>query len=124
MYPKEKVDVESLRQLLPEEIPLPSIRVLPPLPGSDPLPASLGGSKASPERLVGFPARKHTPHLPIGSPCLGHHISAGGGPPALGGNNPLGTVYLYFELRFISLPRNVGRESLSPVWRPPPLGHV
>jgi len=41
MYPKEKVDVESLRQLLPEEIPLLSIRVLPPLPGSDPLPASL-----------------------------------------------------------------------------------
>jgi len=40
MYPKEKVDVESLRQLLPEEILLLSIRVLPPLPGSDPLPAS------------------------------------------------------------------------------------
>jgi acetoacetate decarboxylase len=34
MYPKEKVDVEGLRQLLPEEIPLLSIRVLPPLPGS------------------------------------------------------------------------------------------
>ncbi len=33
MYPKEKVDVESLRQLIPEEIPLLSIRVLPPLPG-------------------------------------------------------------------------------------------
>jgi acetoacetate decarboxylase len=35
MYPKEKVDVEGLRQLLPEEMPLLSIRVLPPLPGSE-----------------------------------------------------------------------------------------
>jgi len=34
LYPREKVDVESLRQILPEEIPLLSIRVLPPLPGS------------------------------------------------------------------------------------------
>ena len=51
MYPEEKVDVESLRQLLPEEIPLLSIRVLPPLPGSDPLPASLGGLKPPPSGL-------------------------------------------------------------------------
>jgi acetoacetate decarboxylase len=33
LYPKDKVDIESLRQLLPEEIPLLSVRVLPPLPG-------------------------------------------------------------------------------------------
>ncbi len=33
LYPKEKVDVESLKQILPEEIPLLSVRVLPPLPG-------------------------------------------------------------------------------------------
>jgi hypothetical protein len=36
-----------------------------------------------PRAVCRFSARKRTPHLPIGSPCLGHHfLSAGGGPPA------------------------------------------
>jgi hypothetical protein len=82
MYPKEKVDVESLRQLLPEEIPLLSIRVLPPLPGSDPLPASLGGSTPPPSGLSDLRSDAHTSSLPSDSPSLGHHVSAGGGPPA------------------------------------------
>jgi len=35
-----------------------------------------------PRAVCRVSARTHTPHLSIGSPCLGHHISAGGGPPA------------------------------------------
>ena len=68
MYPKEKVDVESLRQLLPEEIPLLSIRVLPPLPGSDPLPASLRGLKPPPSGLSVFRSEAHTSSLLSDSP--------------------------------------------------------
>jgi hypothetical protein len=36
-----------------------------------------------PRAVCRFSARTRTPHLSIGSPCLGHHfLSAGGGPPA------------------------------------------
>jgi len=81
MYPKEKVDVVSLRQLLPEEIPLLSIRVLPPLPG-DPLPASLGGLKPPPSGLSDLRSDAHT-SSPFRIPHpWGITFSAGGGPPA------------------------------------------
>jgi hypothetical protein len=35
-----------------------------------------------PRAVCRFSARMRAPHLSIGSPCLGHHISAGGGLPA------------------------------------------
>jgi len=73
--------------------------------GDDPLlallrasfPASPGGSTASPERFVGFPLGSAL-LIPISdSPSLGHHFFSWRGPACLGGNNPLGTVHLYFN---------------------------
>jgi acetoacetate decarboxylase len=34
LYPRERWGVDSIRQLLPEDVPLLSLRVLPPVPGS------------------------------------------------------------------------------------------
>jgi len=50
-----------------------------------------------PERFVGSPLGCALLIPPIGSPCLGHHFISWRGPACLGGNNPLGTVYLYFD---------------------------
>jgi len=47
----------------------------------DPLPASLGGFTPPPSGLSVFRSDAHTSPFSA-SPCLGHHISAGGGPPA------------------------------------------
>jgi len=94
MYPKEKVDVESLRQLLPEEIPLLSIKVLPPLPG-DPLPASLGGLKPPPSGLSDLRSDAHSSSINR-VPILGASHFSWRGPACLGGNNPLGTDVFVF----------------------------